>query len=221
MGAASWKALPRSQLGPRRIAAVAGLVILIWAAYTALQIAAIVFPLDEGRVAALEFLPGLLAVSVLLAAGFSRQSCFLRFALPSRGTLLALGAFSLMWPLILATGRWTGWNWQAALTQGSGGLSQELFFRAALLPVLLAVFRGRPWPALTLHTALFAVWHAGAFLVTPPGMIAGPVSIVAASLIAGLVWGWVTLHDRTVLWAALHHSLLWVIGSMFFLGPPE
>ncbi len=45
--------------------------------------------------------------------------------------------------------------------------------------------------------------------------------IVGLSVLAGLAWGWQTLHDRTVLWAVLHHALLWVVGSMFDLSPPE
>jgi hypothetical protein len=49
--------------------------------------------------------------------------------------------------------------------------------------------------------------------------MAGPIAIVTVSLVAGLVWGWQTMHDRTVIWAMAHHSLLWLIGSMFYLGP--
>jgi hypothetical protein len=57
-------------------------------------------------------------------------------------------------------------------------------------------------------------------LVTPPEAMAGAVAILVVAFLAGLSWGWQTLHDGTVWWAASHHALLWVVGSMFTLGPP-
>ncbi|HEX6384333.1 MAG TPA: CPBP family glutamic-type intramembrane protease [Anaerolineae bacterium] len=211
--------VPRNVVQRGSLPVAVGITIVLWLAYTALQTLFLTLQLDEVLVAVLEYIPGILGIGVLLASGLSREECHLRLTWPSWKGLLVLVAFSLLWPFILSTGRWIGWNWQAALVQGAGGISQELFFRAALLPALLALFTNRRFLALVLHAALFAVWHAGAFLITPPQLIAGPIAIVTVSLVAGLVWGWQTMHDQTVIWAIVHHSLLWLIGSMFYLGP--
>lgn len=210
----------RKTEGGLQIPVAIGLLFLLWVGYTVLQSLFLVLQYDRAQVSILEFIPGILGVGILLKAGFSKADCYLRLAWPSWKGLFMLAAFSLVWPFVLSSGRWTGWDWQAALVQGAGGISQELFFRAALLPALLVLFKNRPLPALLLHVVLFAIWHAGAFLITPAELIAGPIAIVSLSLVAGLVWGWQTIHDRTILWAMIHHSLLWVVGSMFYLGPP-
>lgn len=169
---------------------------------------------------ALAFLSGLAGVLSLRQGGFPQEACFLQLRRPSRGSLIALLVLSLaLWP-VLAGGRWVGANLQAAFLQAAGGVAQELFFRAVLLPLLLALFPGRPLRAIFLHAVLFSIWHAGAFLVTPAGMIAGPIAIMTVSFIGGLVWGVVTVRDGTVVWATIQHTLFWVIGSMFALGPP-
>jgi membrane protease YdiL (CAAX protease family) len=86
--------------------------------------------------------------------------------------------------------------------------------------LLLALLDGRERTALVLHALLFTIWHAGALLVTPTALIGGALAILAVAFLAGLAWGWQTMHDRTVWWAVAHHALLWVVGSMFLLAPP-
>ena len=80
--------------------------------------------------------------------------------------------------------------------------------------------RGRQWAGLIVHALLFTVWHAGAILVTPPEAIAGLLALLLVAFLAGISWGWQTLHDGTVRWAMAHHALLWVVGSLFLLAPP-
>jgi membrane protease YdiL (CAAX protease family) len=123
----------------------------------------------------------------------------------------------VLWPFVLATGVYIGFDLGSAMVGVLGSIAQELFFRAALLPALLVVMR--PRRALLLHTLAFGVWHGGALLVAP-GALAGAVVIIVVSLGAGYAWGWQTMRDRTVLWAMAHHSLLWVAGSFFDLSPP-
>lgn len=199
---------------------VVAVVSLLWAIYSAFQIWLVITGQDGVWFALLSFIPGLLSVWALLSAGLQKPDLYLRFAWPSWKGLLALAALAMFWPFILGTGRFIGWNTEVALVQGAGGIAQELFFRSALLPLLLVVLKLKPWKALLLHTVLFGLWHAGAFWFAPQYGFAGPIAITTVSLVAGIIWGWQTMHDRTVVWAMLHHAGLWVIGSLFYLGPP-
>lgn len=205
--------------GTRRTTLAA--VLAVWAASTVLQTLLVVERLAESVVAPIELGLAGLAVWLVLRSGVSAEDCFLARGRLSWQGAAALGWLVILWPFILATGEWIGWDTGRALTQGAGGVSQELLFRAALLPLLLRALGGRRWPALLAQTGLFAVWHAGAFLAVPVDLMAGAAMIVGLSVLAGLAWGWQTLRDRTVVWASLHHALLWVVGSMFDLSPPE
>jgi hypothetical protein len=42
---------------------------------------------------------------------------------------------------------------------------------------------------------------------------------VVVAFLAGLAWGWQTMHDGTVWWAMGHHARPWVVGSAFLLSP--
>jgi membrane protease YdiL (CAAX protease family) len=171
--------------------------------------------LSEPLFAALAFLPGLLAVAALLAAGLSRKDCYLRFAplsWPGFWALAAVFVFALV--SILPSGQWQGWHWAAALIYApASGISQELFFRAGLLPACQIVFKGRPMVALMVHAVLFALWHIGPlFLGAPPWAV---LAIMAVPFVCGIGWGWQVRHDGTVVWAMVQHSLIWVIGLQF------
>jgi membrane protease YdiL (CAAX protease family) len=120
------------------------IILLVWLAYTV--------------AAFLEFVPGLLAVTTLVMAGLSLQECHLRIAPISRTGLMLLTVSFLFMPFIVFTGRWIGWNWMAVLIYApASGISQELFFRAALLPALTATFKARPFLAVLIHSLLFAL----------------------------------------------------------------
>ncbi len=98
-----------------------------------------------------------------------------------------------------------------------GSVAQELFFRSALFPALLLWMR--PRGALLIHTLAFGVWHAGALLVAGD-MLGGALAIIVLSLSACYARGWQTLRDGTVVWAMLHHAVLWIVGAFFDLSPP-
>jgi membrane protease YdiL (CAAX protease family) len=196
-------------------------VLVLWLAYTATQTLLVLERLDEPTATTLGLLFGFAALVRLRQVGWSLADCHLRpRGLSPRGAA-ALGWLLVLWPSVLATGEWTGWDLSRALTHGLGGASQELFFRAALLPLLVIALGGRTRRALVVHALLFTVWHAGALLVTPADAIAGAVAILVVAFLAGLSWGWQTLHDRTVWWALGQHALLWVVGSMFLLASPS
>ena len=69
----------------------------------------------------------------------SRRDCFLTLApLSRKGFIVLAVVFVFSLSAILPFGRWTGWNWPKMLVYApTGGVSQELFFRACLLPALL------------------------------------------------------------------------------------
>jgi membrane protease YdiL (CAAX protease family) len=203
----------RVQIG--RGAAV-GIVLSLWLVYTVLQTLSVVYKVSEIWSAIVDFVPGLLAVGVLLAAGLSREDCYLRVRRLSwvgLAVLAAIAVFALA--AVLPFGAWQGWNWLAALVYApADGIAQELFFRSALLPAMqLALKRERPWLALLLHALLFGLWHIAPLFVGAPLWAVAAVMLVP--FLCGIGWGWQVRHDRTVVWAMVQHSLIWVIGLQF------
>ncbi len=185
-------------------------VLVIWVAYT------ILYTLHPGDAlsAILEFAPGVLAVGVLGAAGFSARDCFLQRGPLSRTGLLWLAATLIFMPLMWLTGQWTGWAGAAALIYAvASGISQELFFRAALLPVLLDVLKGRPWLAISLQARLFAAWHLPKAAMTAP--LGGAIAVGMVTFVSGLLWAKQVQRDRTVFWMMGFHSILLIVNTFF------
>lgn len=133
----------------------------------------------------------------------------------SRGGLAVLGAiFVFALAAILPFGVWRGWNWTTVLVYApTSGVSQELFFRAVLLPALLLTLKGRPHLALILHAALSGFWHIGPFFVGAP--IWAAFVVVLVLFVCGIGWSWQVKQDGTVFWAMVQHSLIWVIAGQF------
>jgi len=200
---------------PFKLRTAAGLVVLLWLAYTALQTLFVMQHLSEALAAILGFIPGILGVSALLVAGLTPGDCHLRVAPLSRMGLAVLAAvFFFALAAILPFGVWTGWNWIAAFVYApASGISQELFFRAALLPAIMVTFKNRPFLALVLHSALFGLWHIGPLFVGAP--LWAVVAILFVPFLLGIGWGWQVQWDKTVVWAMVQHSLIWIIGSPF------
>lgn len=196
-------------------------VLLLFVAATAIQTLQVMERLSEAVGTVLGLLVGVAAIGLLLAAGWTAEDCYLGPGRLSRRGAIALGWLLVLWPFVLSTGQWIGWDPARAVTQAFGGVAQELYFRAALLPLLVVLLRGKAWTALLVHAALFTIWHGGAVLVTPPEAAGGVVALLVVAFLAGISWGWQTLHDGTVRWAMAHHALLWVVGSLFLLAPPE
>jgi len=185
-------------------------ILLLWVAYT---IISTLHPSDV-LAAVIEFFPGILSVIILVAAGFSIQECYLRVAPISKTGMKLLAVSLLFFPFILLTGYWTGWNQTAALIYApASGISQELFFRAALLPVLLVIFKAKPSLAIFIHSLLFALWHVPTAYMTAP--LGGLIGIVVVTFVCGLLWGKQVQLDRTVIWLMGCHSILLFIMSFF------
>ena len=204
-------------VSPRRFPQVTltVLILLLWLLYTTLQTLSTVGYLDDGVYVVAGFLPGLLAVGALRAGGYRRDELFLCLAPLSRQGLSVLaGVFVFALAAILPFGVWQGWDWRAALVLApASGVAQELFFRSALFPLALRLFPGRPILALTTHSVLFGLWHIGPlFIGAPAGAV---VAVMAVPFLCGLGWAWAVRRDKTVVWAMVQHSLIWVIGNQF------
>lgn len=202
---------------PTRLTALVP-VLILWLLYSTLQTLGTMDHVSVELNALLGFLPGLLGVGVLRAAGFSLEDCYLRVRPLSRPSLAVLaGVYVFALAAVLPFGVWQGWDWVAALVYApAGGVAQELFFRAVLLPLLLAIFKERLWLGLTVHSLLFGLWHIGPlFIGAPLGIV---FAIMFVPFLCGLGWGWAVHRDRTVLWAMVQHSLIWFIGLQFSYG---
>lgn len=189
--------------------------ILLWAGYTVLQTLFVMGRFSDMESALLGFIPGLLGVGVLLAAGLSRQQCYLVIKPLSWRGFAVLGAvFLFAEAAILPVSVWRGWSWQAALIYApASGISQELFFRSVLLPALQQLLKRRPGLALVAHSVLFGLWHIGPLFLGAP--LWAVMLVMLVPFLSGLGWGWQVTRDRTVVWAMLQHSLIWVIALQF------
>ncbi|MBC8492654.1 MAG: CPBP family intramembrane metalloprotease [Chloroflexi bacterium] len=138
--------------------------------------------------------------------------------LSRQGLAMLAAVFVFALAAILPFGVWRGWDWIAAFVYApASGIAQELFFRSALLPAILARFKKRATLALVLHAALFGLWHIGPlFLGTAAPIV---VAIMLVPFLSGLGWGWQVNRDKTVVWAMIQHSLIWVVGAPFSFGP--
>lgn len=190
-------------------------IILLWVCYTTIQTLNVTGYITEPWSAILSFVPGVLGVGVLKMAGFTWKGLFLRIApLSWKGFAVLAGIFVFALAAILPFGKWQGWSWAAALVYApASGISQELFFRSALLPASLFIFKGRPYLALILQAAFFGLWHIGPFFLGAPVWIVFAVMLVP--FVSGIGWGWQVMHDRTVLWAVIQHTLIWVVAGQF------
>ncbi|MBE0411208.1 MAG: CPBP family intramembrane metalloprotease [Anaerolineales bacterium] len=194
-----------------------GVVILLWAGYTALQTLYVVGYISDGWSAILGFMPGLIGLGILLLVGHSRQELYLVARPLSRpGFLVLTVVFLVALGAVLPFSFWGGWNWKGAFIYApASGISQELFFRSVLLPVMVMIIKGRKKIGLVLHSLLFGLWHIGPLFVgAPPWAV---MAVMLVPFLCGLGWGWQVQRDGTVLWAMLQHSLIWVIGLQFIL----
>lgn len=188
-------------------------VLLIGLSYTILYT---LLP-DNAPIAFLLFAPGFLSVAILIGAGFSLEQCYLCAAPMSRGGLALLGGSLIFMPLVWFTGRWAGWRWTDALIYApASAVSQELFFRAALLPVLLAAFKSRPSLGNLTHAVLFALWHLPKASATAP--LGGVVGVVIVTFLCGILWGSQVRRDGTVFWLMGYHAMILVVNSLLTWG---
>jgi membrane protease YdiL (CAAX protease family) len=198
---------------PIRFYVALALIILVWLAYTALDLLG---PGDP-PMAVLGFMSGVIGLVILRAAGFTCEECYLRAASISKAGLLALAGVLLLLIPILLFGTWLGWSWLAVLVYApASGISQELFFRSTLLPALMKAFKPRVWLAVSAQAALFVVWHLRMFTQGAP---LAPVASVL--FLAGLGWGCQVQRDRAVVWAMAQHSLFLMGMALFAFGPAQ
>jgi membrane protease YdiL (CAAX protease family) len=193
----------------------AGVVIFLWLGYTVLQTFFVIGYFKDFWSAILGFFPGILGVIVLFVSGLSRQDCFLVVKpLSLRGFGVLVGIYIFALAAILPFSVWQGWSWKAALLYApASGVSQELFFRAALLPAMQILMKRRKGMGLLTHSVLFGLWHIGPLFVGAP--LWAVMAVMLVPFLSGIGWGWQVQQDRTVLWAMIQHSLIWVVCNQF------
>jgi len=163
------------------------------------------------------FLPGLLSIGALLAAGVSRDECGLAVRRLSRAGLVVLALTFLLLLPILLSGTATRWDPLAALIYApASGIAQELFFRAALLPALINAMAGHRQRALVLHCLIFVAYHFRTFRSI--GAVGPSIAVGAVLFLASLAWGWESQRDRTILWTSIQHSIFLAAMSLHTWG---
>jgi membrane protease YdiL (CAAX protease family) len=151
----------------------------------------------------------LLAIGALVLAGATPHDLYLRLAPPSRQGAIILALMLVFIPGALLIGRMQPLGWLKDLVYApASALSQELYFRAALLAALHRLCHGNTRRALLLQALLFALWHLRAFAVAT---VAQAIAILALTFLAGLLWGWHVRRDRTILYSALQHTLFLIV----------
>ena len=204
-----------TEISSRRLTISTSSVLLLWAGYTTLQTLGVMGHISVDMSAALGFIPGVLGVTILLLVGFKREDCFLVFnPISGKGLAILVVVFVFALSAMLPVMVWQGWSWKAALILApAGGIAQELFFRSALLPALRHLFRRSAKIALVSHSVLFGLWHIGPLFLGAP--VWAVIAVMTVPFLSGIGWGWQVVNDRTVIWAMVQHSLIWVIGLQF------
>jgi membrane protease YdiL (CAAX protease family) len=190
-------------------------VFILWAVYTLFQVISVIGLISVDASLMLGFVPGLLGLILLLSSGFTHWDCFLVIKpLSRKGFWVLAGVFVFALSAVLPFSVWEGWSWKAAFIYApASGIAQELFFRSVLFPVTRALLPKRQTLALFLHSVLFGLWHIGPLFVGAP--VWAVIAVMVVPFLCGLGWGWQVQHDRTVIWAMVQHSLIWVIGNQF------
>lgn len=166
----------------------------------------------------LAFIPGVVSILALLAAGLSRGDLYLRFAKLSLPGSLALAAVTLLLlPILGSSTGFIGWHWLPALLYApASGIAQEIYFRGSLLPALERALRGKKGIAILIHALVFVGYHFRTFRSLPSLPIALLVALVLFA--AGCGWAWQVQKDRTLFWAIVQHSSFLMLMSMFAWG---
>jgi len=198
------------KLGKNNTVLLSIIILLLWAVYTT------IFTLhpSDAISAIVEFIPGIIGITVLLVAGFTSEQCYLRLAPISKRGLLLLVVFTLALIPILMTGKWVGWSWLPVLVYApASGIAQELFFRSSLLPIVISVFKEKRLKAVLVHSLLFTLWHVPLAFTKAP--LPGAIAVTIVTFIGGMIWGWQVQRDRTVYWAMIQHIIYLMIMSLF------
>lgn len=205
----SWGQLHKFNLSWARF-----IILFLWIFYSTFQI----LFLDQPFVDLIGFMVGAISIISLIAAGFSTRDCYLRFTpISKKGAVLYAVTFLLWLAMVIPTGGKPHWDWLSVFVYAPAtSVTQELFFRSALLPLLLTIFKGNFKAALIAHSFLFGIWHMGVFTTNAPISIA--IIVVMVPMFFSMAWGWQTQRDGTVVWAILHHTSLQIVMRLFTWG---
>lgn len=170
----------------------------------------------------IEGLPGIIAILILLTVGkFSKEDLFFRWKKISKVglmlSILLLGMFALV-GLIgifgLGFGSFGGFSPLAFLIIAPlSGLTQELYFRSSLQVVFEKNHNLTMRTSNILQTMFFIGWHFRLFLENPnPIVILG---LIIGFGFFGILWGYQSRKDGTILYTALIHAVALMLQSLF------
>ncbi len=192
------------------------IVLLMGAFYTFLDIRQLTEPLNS----ILSFVPGLLSFAAIIFTKMQpsiSQSYLIPRKLSIHGSIALAVVIVCLLPILLSTSGKVGWHWLPALVYApASGITQELYFRASLLPAMEGLVHNRKLAAIFLQSTVFVVFHLRTFISIGANPILAVVVVVL--FVAGSAWGYQVQKDRTIIWAVALHGTFLVIMSMFKWG---
>ena len=193
-------------------------ILLLFVFYTIIQVGNLLLSNDikwkNPTIYLLWIVPGVIGIIVLNLSGFSFEKCFLSWKPISKKSLIILVfSISITLPIMLPFGQFIGWNWTTALLLSPlSGITQELFFRATLLPYFLYLFREKKHLAIFTHSILFGIWHIGVFWLAP---WYAAIFVVLVPFISGYLWAIAIIRDGTIIYTIITHTIILTIMTMF------
>jgi len=173
----------------------------------------------------IEGLPGIIAILILLTVGkFSKDDLFFRWKKISKPglllTILLLGIFTLMGfigILGLGFGSFGGISPLAFfITAPLSAITQELYFRSSLQVVFEKNHNLTMRTSNIVHTVFFIGWHFRLYLENT-----NPLAILALIIgfgFFGILWGYQSRKDGTILYTALIHAVALMFQSLFIIN---
>jgi membrane protease YdiL (CAAX protease family) len=151
------------------------------------------------------------ALPLVMLGGYGVVRVFGNFRFADTRLGVSSGALLLL-PLILGFGY--------AFPRAIGEASPTVVFLSAILALVNAPLEELLWRGTYLNifpenwllgyvypTLGFGLWHLAPLSVIPNRAPGGSLSFVAVSVSLGLIWGWVAMRSKSILWTSVAHIL--------------
>jgi hypothetical protein len=162
------------------------------------------------------FIPIYGGYKILLNKGWTRDELYLQYKPITFSGFSILILSVIFLPFIILSGTRQEFRFfDIFIDAPISGLTQELFFRSILMPVLIKYYNNNTRKAILTQTFLFSLWHIGVFWLAP--WWAGLVVCVVPFL-CGYAWGWQVQHDKTIIYTIIIHIVFLIIMSAYTWG---